>query len=76
MSEEKIGYIDCGNGNTYFYAPNQSGIVNINIKSLTKLVEYLIFHEANIAIGINDFGDLQDVFCDIIKRAPKEDADC
>jgi len=35
---------------------------DFNRKCLTDLSEFLIYHEEDIAIGINDFGDLQDLF--------------
>ena len=47
--------------------------IEIPILEDKKLVNYLESHEDDIAIGINDFGDLKDVDTDILKREPKED---
>ena len=37
-------------------------------KALDKLIEYLNFHEEDIAIGVNDFYDLRELFMDVIGR--------
>lgn len=43
-------------------------IVPIQRESLKELKEYLIYHEEDIAIGINDFAGLRGVFANIIGR--------
>ena len=37
---------------------------------LDQLVEYLTYHEEDIAIGIDDYGDLTGVFEFLFKRKP------
>lgn len=38
------------------------------------MMEYLLAHEGDIYWGINDFGELRDVFVSTFKRQPKKDA--
>lgn len=44
----------------------------IKNKSANTLLEYLQNHESDIAHGINDFGDLKDLFVELFNREPKE----
>jgi hypothetical protein len=44
--------------------------------SVTELIEYLLFHEDDIAYGINDFSGLRGVFVWLIGRAPEKEFDC
>ena len=37
-------------------------------RAMDDLKDYIISHEDDIAIGINDFGDLQQVFIGVIGR--------
>ena len=38
---------------------------------MNSLIEYLAYHEEDIAYGINDFGDLKGLFTKIMSREPR-----
>ena len=40
-------------------------------KNYDDLVNYLLDHEEDIALGINDYGDLRGAFIDIFDRPPE-----
>ena len=44
----------------------------IKNKYVNSLLEYLQNHESDIAYGINDFGDLKELFVELFNREPKK----
>ena len=41
--------------------------------SVTKLIEYILYHEDDIAYGMNDFDDLMGIFTEIFGRLPEKE---
>lgn len=54
---------------------NTLNMINIEIliSEYRKLISYLELHEDDIALGINDFGDLKGIYISILKKEPKSD---
>ena len=52
-------------------AKHEAEKANLPKDPFDSLAEYLRFHERDIAIGTNDFGDLASCFYEIIGRLPK-----
>lgn len=48
-------------------------IVKLSLTTFKDLKEYLEFHEDDIAIGRNDFGDLRKLFIEIFDREPTDE---
>lgn len=46
------------------------GDMLISYRNSRSLSKYLEYHEEDIAIGINDFGELKELFIEIFKRDP------
>ena len=46
--------------------------LSLSIIGLSGLNHYLISHEDDIAMGINDFGCLRPIFFDLLNREPSE----
>ena len=44
-----------------------------NLLARKNLRDYLLYHESDIASGINDFGDLRLVFIEVLNRKPYKD---
>lgn len=42
---------------------------------MTDIIDYLVFHEDDIAYGINDFGDLRQAFEELVGREPQKTPD-
>lgn len=45
----------------------------LDCDSVDALRAYLLHHESDISIGINDFGELKGIFYDLFDREPKAD---
>lgn len=48
-------------------------VIEISTLECKELIDYLKSHEDDIALGINDFGDLRSVYIAIFKKEPKSD---
>ena len=56
---------------------NSEGFVTVTMTAevLSELVQYLKYHEDDIAYNINDFGELRCLFLAIFNRAPEKNPD-
>ena len=46
----------------------------ISSEATDDLMHYLISHESDIALDINDFGELRAIFTELLDHEPKEDS--
>lgn len=46
-------------------------MIELDEEAAGHLLSYLIFHEREIALSIDDFGDLRMVFLAVLKREPE-----
>jgi len=67
MTKNAILYVDLEERNMLV-----DGTLSFSITGLNDLNNYLISHEEDIALGINDFGCLRTIFTDIFNRDPSE----
>ena len=50
------------------------GVVSISAKTLKDIMDYLQYHESDIAYGIDDFNDLQSAFKAFFHREASQNA--